>query len=110
MKQTRAHRPLRRADDDSDLGARALFDLREHDDDALLERKSIEREHQTIGEHAALELSLRVVTLLLGLACKSSERSTSARRGPHVVLRMIDGDRDEERSQRAVITEAKDRL
>src|SRR5688572_14090403 len=76
VEETCAHRTFGRTDDDSDLGARAFLDLGEDDDDALLERKRVEREHEPIGELDAGSVAFGIWARGLGLARQLCQRRT----------------------------------
>src|SRR5438105_1519854 len=102
VKETRAHSALGRADDDADLGARALFDLGNDHDHTLLERELVEREEQTVRELGPGEVALRIAARGLGLAGQTRERRAAARAGADVVLRVVHGHRDEERAERRI--------
>lgn len=109
MKDTRSHGALWRAHDRGDLGARSLLDLSEDHGHTLLEGKLVEREHEAIGELAALDVALRIGGCGLGLTPESGEGRAPPGRRPHMVLRLIDRDRDEKGPERAVTPETSDR-
>lgn len=108
MKETRSHGGFGHSDDLGSFDARALFELQQDERGALLERELIHGSLEQSSNLRAGRFAHSVQSDRPRLGRKALRHGTAARRGPHMVLRVVEHHGQQKSPQRRPPLEARE--